>query len=196
MCQELKIGEYWLMPYENKKGEVKSFYVSGDTYIIRRELKEIGGIWGAFVKDEKLNKFGAWLFSCKKIEEVKKWLIKYSKNPSHLISIKEKKGKGKNTKEKELFPKLDKNRIENSFENFEVIFETKTKISEYNIINYVIKNNKIIIEHNFKDLPNDIKPLIKALLLTEMIYNTDKEKKKVFDMIRTLFLKIQIYDGN
>jgi len=61
----------------------KSFVVSGeDTKLIKENLRNIGGKWSSNLKDENGNKYGAWVFSIKKKEEVENVLNSMFTTPS------------------------------------------------------------------------------------------------------------------
>jgi len=53
----------------------KSFIVLGnDTKLIKENLKNMGGKWNSNLKDENGGKFGAWIFSNKRLQEVEEFL--------------------------------------------------------------------------------------------------------------------------
>ena len=74
MKREVEIGDYKLVPYTNKSGETKSFFVMGNTYDIKEELRQLGGTWASFVRNPYTNTLGVWIFSLTRLKDVENWL--------------------------------------------------------------------------------------------------------------------------
>ena len=202
MKREVEIGDYKLVPYTNKSGETKSFFVMGNTYDIKEELRQLGGTWASFVRNPYTNTLGVWIFSLTRLKDVENWLRGTPTRPpnSNVSKSVSKRRRNKSYIDEnngnDSFSQIEKIQIEHYFNNYEIIFEKKPKLYEFNTYQYKIRNKTIVIEHTFNCESPAIKALLKALTIAEIRFNSHRDFTKVFEMIKSIFLKTQLYEPN